>query len=116
MIAGGTFDDSESNAKPSVFDDHFYKIVTMSAAVIIGLATTLYHWLEDWSWVDSLYFSVVAVTTVGFGDLVPTKDGTKLLTVAYVLAGIGIITTFINLRLQRNRYRRLIDRENKKKE
>jgi hypothetical protein len=114
LIAGGSVDDGANSPEPSVFDEHFYKIVTMSAAVIIGLATTLYHWLEDWSWVDSLYFSVVAVTTVGFGDLVPTKDGTKLLTVAYVLAGIGIITTFINLRLQRNRHRRFNSRPNER--
>ena len=113
MISGGSMDDGENPRKPSVMEDHFYKLLSLSAGAIIALATTLYHYLEGWSWVDSLYFSVVAVTTVGFGDLVPTTDLTKLLTVAYVLAGIGIITTFINARLKRTSYRRYEKRHQK---
>jgi hypothetical protein len=60
----------------------------------------VYHFLEDWSWVDSLYFSAVAVSTVGFGDLVPTRDASKLFTILYILSGISIITTFLNMRLK----------------
>ena len=113
MITGGSFEDGEGVHQPSALEDHFYKLLSLSAAAIIALATTLYHFLENWSWVDSLYFSVVAVTTVGFGDLVPTTDATKLLTVAYVLAGIGIITTFVNARLKRTSYRRYEKRHEK---
>jgi len=114
MYAGASSDDGSKIRKPTVLDDHFYKVVWLSAFALIAAATVVYRWLEDWSWVDSLYFSVVAVTTVGFGDLAPTKDASKLVTVAYVLAGIGIITTFINVRLQRNTYRRYEGREGKK--
>jgi voltage-gated potassium channel len=42
------------------------------------------------------------VTTVGFGDLVPTTNSAKLFTVFYVIGGIGIVTSFINERLQRH--------------
>jgi len=37
--------------------------------------------------VDSLYFRVIAVTTVGFGDISPSTDASKLFTVVYVLGG-----------------------------
>lgn len=77
-----------------------YRILTGAALGLIALGTIVYHWLEDWSWVDSFYFCSVAVTTVGFGDLVPTTDAAKLFTVFYVFSGIGIITSFINERLQ----------------
>lgn len=106
MIGGAGGDDGGAVHKPTVIEEHFYKLLSAAAVAIVALATVLYHWLEDWSWVDSLYFSVVAVTTVGFGDLVPTTDATKLLTVAYVLAGIGIITTYLNARLRRRNYLR----------
>lgn len=82
-----------------------YRILSTAAVGLLSLGTIVYHWLEDWSWIDSFYFSAVAVTTVGFGDLVPTTDPAKLFTVFYVISGIGIVTSFINERLRRHAHR-----------
>lgn len=79
---------------------HADKLIAASAVLLILTGTIVYAILEDWSWVDSLYFSVVAVTTVGFGDLTPTSDGSKLFTVFYVLSGISIISLWLNERLR----------------
>jgi len=78
-----------------------YRILVAAALFILAAGTVVYHYLEDWSWVDSFYFSSVAVTTVGFGDLTPTSDGAKLFTVAYIFAGIAIITSYINVTLKK---------------
>ena len=83
-----------------LIDDHAYKVLTFAAVALIATGTVVYHSLEDWSWVDSLYFSVVAVTTVGFGDLTPTTDISKLFTVGYLVIGIALITTYLNLRFR----------------
>jgi hypothetical protein len=80
---------------------HLYKVLAVSALGLIVVATVAYRLLEDWSWVDSAYFSVVAVTTVGFGDLAPTTDSSKIFTIFYILSGITIVTTYLNLRLKR---------------
>jgi potassium channel subfamily K, other eukaryote len=45
---------------------------------------------------DAIYFSVVTMTSVGYGDLSPNSDTTKLLACAYVFVGMGIITFFIS--------------------
>jgi hypothetical protein len=84
-------------------EEYAYRLLTGLAILALATGTVVYHFLEDWSWVDSFYFSSVAVTTVGFGDLTPTRDVSKLFTVAYIFSGIGIITTFINVRLRRRR-------------
>lgn len=81
---------------------HADKLLALSAVVLILVGTIVYGVVEDWSWVDSLYFSVVAVTTVGFGDLTPSTDGSKLFTVFYVLSGISIISLWLNERLRRH--------------
>jgi hypothetical protein len=44
----------------------------------------------------------VAVTTVGFGDLSPTTDGSKLFTVLYIFSGVALISLFINEALKRH--------------
>ena len=70
------------------------------AAVLRATGTVTSHYLEDWGWVDSLYFSTVAITTVGFADLTPTTDASKLFTVVSIFSGIGLITTYLQARLQ----------------
>jgi len=92
---------SEHNTSPTtVIEDHVYKILATAALVLLLVGTVSYRLLEDWSWVDSFYFSAVAVTTVGFGDITPTTDGSKLFTVLYIFAGITIITTYLNARFR----------------
>lgn len=70
-----------------------------SALLVVSLfliGTAFYAIVEGWSIVDSLYFSTMTLATVGFGDLVPTHDGTKLFTVVYVLTGVGILVAFFS--------------------
>ena len=88
-----------------ILEQHIYKVLTVSALGLLAVGTVVYRLLEDWSWVDSLYFSTVAVTTVGFGDLTPSTDASKLFTVLYILSGISIIMSYLNARLQRRRER-----------
>jgi hypothetical protein len=64
------------------------------------MGTVAYHSIEDWSWVDSFYFSAVAGSTVGFGDLAPSTDASKLFTVLYIFSSITILGTFLNERLK----------------
>jgi voltage-gated potassium channel Kch len=70
------------------------KILVMLAISTIAFGTVAYTRLEGWAPIDALYFSVVTLATVGFGDLVPTTDPGKLFTVGYILFGVGIIAAF----------------------
>lgn len=62
---------------------------------LIAVGTVAYHLMEKWSWVSSFYFSVCTLTTVGYGDFVPTTDMSRLFTAVYVMVGVTIaFTTF----------------------
>jgi voltage-gated potassium channel len=58
--------------------------------VLLGIGTAFYTAVEGWSVVDSLYFCVSTLSTVGFGDLTPTKDESKLFTIVFLLIGVGV--------------------------
>ncbi|MBI4053239.1 MAG: two pore domain potassium channel family protein [Candidatus Diapherotrites archaeon] len=59
--------------------------------VWLTIGTFAYHYLEGWSFVESLYFSTATVTTIGYGDIHPTNDASRLFTVVYALLGVGIV-------------------------
>ncbi len=74
-------------------DETFRAIVGLAAGLLVA-GTVVYTIVEGWSPLDALYFSVVTLTTVGYGDLAPTTDIGKGFTIVFILAGVGIIVAF----------------------
>ena len=65
--------------------------IFLYAMVMIVIGAGLYHWLEGWSWLDSFYFVVITLTTIGYGDFSPTTPLTKLITIFYGLNGVILL-------------------------
>ncbi len=65
-------------------------VVSIAIGLVI-IGTIAYSALEDWGLVDSFYFSVTTLTTVGYGDMHPTTTASKLFTSFYALIGVGIM-------------------------
>lgn len=64
---------------------------------MLSMGSVFYHFVEGWSWIDSVYFSFISLTTVGFGDIAPGTDLGKLFTILYLTFGIGLILSFIDV-------------------
>lgn len=62
-----------------------------SIMLLIGAGTVMFHYLEDWTWAESFYFSVATLTTVGYGDIHPTTDESRIVTALFILVGVGIV-------------------------
>jgi len=59
--------------------------------------TVFFTLVEGWSILDSFYFSVTTLTTVGFGDPAPATAAGKIFTILYLFVGLGVIGGFINV-------------------
>lgn len=68
-----------------------------SIFALISIGTLCYEVLEDWSFIQSFYFSVVTLATVGYGDLHPTNDISRLFTAFYVLIGVSIAVSSLTI-------------------
>lgn len=63
--------------------------------IVILLSGTLFYWqIEGWSIIDSLYFCVTTLATVGYGDLHPVTTFGKIFTMIYIVIGIGLFISF----------------------
>lgn len=66
-------------------------LVTAAALVsLLAVGTVVYHHIEGWSWSTSFYFTVCTLTTIGYGDVVPTTESSRLFTALFALAGVSI--------------------------
>ncbi len=73
-----------------------FQALTFLVAVLLGSGTLFYWRVEGWSVVDSVYFSVITLTTVGYGDFSPQTTVGKVFTIVYVLIGLGILVSFLS--------------------
>lgn len=77
----------------------------------LTVGTFFYHAVEKLTWLDSVYFCVVTLATVGYGDITPTTELGKAFTILYILLGVGFIATFASLMLKKTSLRREIKKE-----
>ncbi|MDH3716742.1 MAG: potassium channel protein [Planctomycetota bacterium] len=55
---------------------------------IIGMLG--FHWIEGWGYFDSLYMSVITLSTVGFSELEPLSRAGRAFVIVYLVVGMGV--------------------------
>lgn len=78
----------------------YAKIIGLALVFIIGGAT-FYHHVEHLTWINAFYFTVITLSTVGYGDIVPHTDAGKIFTIFYVFVGIVIFLALARIVLGR---------------
>lgn len=92
-----------------------FQLIALAAVTVLTVGVVFYHFVERFRWLDSLYFSFVTLTTVGYGDFVPKTDAGKLFTIFYLLIGIAIIASLLNNLIRSGVARRKIKEHGAKK-
>ncbi|MBN1786015.1 MAG: two pore domain potassium channel family protein [Candidatus Methanofastidiosa archaeon] len=80
-----------------LFRDPEVRGLLPSVAGTLLMGTVFYRIVEGWGWGNSLYFSVITLTTVGYGDYSPQTGLGRLFTIFYLVIGIGLLLAFVNV-------------------
>ena len=73
--------------------DPYVRGLTGLTVTILAIASIIYRYLEGWRWIDAIYFSVITLATVGYGDFSPQTDAGKIFTIFYIFLGLGLFVT-----------------------
>lgn len=74
--------------------DTEFRYLLFFLSLLLTSSTIFYHKIEHWKIIDSLYFSVMTMATVGYGDFVPTHNISKIFTIIYTFLSIGTFVAF----------------------
>lgn len=95
----------------------YMAIFLLSSLLILGILG--FKLLSNYSWIDSIYMTVITITTVGFGEVQPLDDMSKMFTVCLILASIVIVgyalTVITEYILSKNDFEELKQRKMQKK-
>jgi voltage-gated potassium channel Kch len=83
-----------TNRLRCAWTDPEFRAIALMTAALLAVGTVFYANVEGWSALDALYFSVITLATVGYGDLVPRTAAGKIFTMAYLMLGIGLVVAF----------------------
>lgn len=65
-------------------------------AVMVTFSALIYMLLEGWRFLDAVYFCVVTMSTVGYGDFAPRTVLGKTFTIFYLFIGIGLFVLAVS--------------------
>lgn len=75
--------------------DEEFRILFVLLLVLLASGTYFYWHVEGWSVVDALYFCFMTMSTIGYGDLVPTSPLSKIFTIVYSILTIGLFAAIV---------------------
>ena len=85
------------------------RVLLIMPVVVVVIGAVGFWLLDDISFFDAFYFTVVTISTVGYGDISPTTTGAKILSMVIIVIGIGtfftIVTSLTQTLVTRNRDR-----------
>ena len=89
MAAGKNVKDLWLGLQMAFADQRVRALMALTFALISG-ASVFYWIVERWSFLDSVYFSVITIATVGYGDFAPQTALGKIFTIGYIFCGLGL--------------------------
>ncbi len=66
-------------------------ILVFLSLLLLIMGTVGYMVLEEWSLLESLYMTVITVTTVGYGEIRQLDPAGRIFTLVLIFVGVGLV-------------------------
>ena len=73
----------------------YVAILLLITVLVIGVLG--FKFISDYTWIDAIYMTVITVTTVGFGEVQPLDEFSKIFTVFLILTSVVIVGYAISI-------------------
>ena len=107
-----------TNPLITLYRSKIYTAITL-LLILLVIGVFGFRFMSNYTWIDALYMTVITITTVGFGEVQPLDDTSKIFTIFLILNSVvivgyalTIITEFI---LSRNNIEELKQKKMQKK-
>jgi voltage-gated potassium channel len=76
------------------------KLVVAALLVLTAGGTVGFHFIEGWSWFDSLYMVVITLSTVGYQEVHPLTFAGRVFCIALIVSGVALVFLMIGAATQ----------------
>ena len=76
-----------------VWKDVEFRILFVLIVLLMLTGAIFYSEVEGYNLIDSLYFSVMIMSTIGYGELTLSTSTAKIFTIVYAFVSIGVFIT-----------------------
>ncbi|KAH8413665.1 hypothetical protein KR222_003093 [Zaprionus bogoriensis] len=101
---GTSHPETPTSPYPETFevDDEFnlpISVATLLLVTYIIMGSMFYAFIleTDWQLLDAFYFVFISMSTIGFGDMVPSNPFYVMLSMIYLIFGLALTSMFINV-------------------
>lgn len=106
------------NSLIKIFRTKIYTAIFL-LVLLLAIGVVGFKSMSNYTWIDALYMTVITITTVGFKEVHPLDDATKIFTISLILTSVfilgyalSVITEYI---LSRNNFEELKQKKMQKK-
>ena len=116
------------SAFTTFFREKRYRYLTIITLLVLFVGVISYRFLEQWSWLDSIHYSVSIMVTTGNAEIYPKSYWGKVFNIFYMIISVILILLFVNTLHQhfhdnkesrqskRQRHRKIADKKVKTQE
>ncbi|ROU03983.1 potassium channel family protein [Histidinibacterium lentulum] len=70
-------------------------LLVLIVILVVAGSTVFFRHVEGWTWLESYFFTVVTLSTVGYGNLIPATALGKIATTVLIFFGIAVVVVAI---------------------
>lgn len=88
-------------------DDNMILVAILIVLLILILGAYWFHYAEGWSYFNALYFTIITMSTIWYGDIVPLTQLWRSLAMIFAFLGVPMFIALSGVILE-NRFRKIM--------